>query len=199
MLPLTFDRHVLTSPLLDYDDATGRLMKVLRVVVDRRVLPRFAKLDDVDPVHFARACERYSLSRMEDVRGQHELVSLVSKREGGWTVHIHERIFDYFAFGLPLDPDHAFESPTREARKVLALAEFVLRHEFDHVVRPFRDEAEVLETIEHRDPTDAEVVGQKHDVVHLNRLAPRCRSRLSTKRLVFIEYIHLNSTGAPLR
>ena len=48
----------------------------------------------------------------------------------------HERVFDYFGFGLPLNPRRAFEDPHREARKVLALAECVLRHEIDHIVRP---------------------------------------------------------------
>jgi ATP-dependent Lon protease len=144
MLPLTFDRRVLSSPLLDYDDAAGRVLKVLRAIVERRVLPGLAEADDVDPVQIARASERYSLSRLEDTANGLELVSLVAAREGGWTVHIHERVFDYFAFGLPLNPAQAFEDPTREARKVLALAEFLLRHEFDHIVRPHCEEVEIL-------------------------------------------------------
>ncbi len=144
MLPLTYDRHVLSSPLLDYDDSAGRVMSVLRAVVERRVLPSFDAAEDVDALQLARASERYSLARLEDVSGQLDLVSLVAAREGGWTVHIHERVFDYFAFGLPINPAHAFDAPNREARKVLALAEFVLRHEFDHIVRPHREERAVL-------------------------------------------------------
>jgi ATP-dependent Lon protease len=144
MLPLTYDRNVLSSPSLMYEDAAGRLLKVLRAVVDRRVLPRFEASDDVDPVQLARAAERVTLARLEDVDGSLSLVSLVTAQPAGWTIHIHERVFDYFAFGLPLNPLQAFDSPTREARKVLALAEFVLRHEYEHVVHPLRQEREVL-------------------------------------------------------
>jgi ATP-dependent Lon protease len=144
MLPLSYDRHVLSSPSLMYEDAAGRLHKVLRAVVERRVLPWFEAQPDVDPVQLARAAERVTVARLEDLHGALDLVSLVAERDGGWTVHIHERVFDYFAFGLPLSPLQAFESPTREARKVLALAEFVLRHEFDHIIRPHREERQVL-------------------------------------------------------
>ena len=146
MLPMTFDRHVLTSPLLDYDDSSGRLMKVLRAIVERRVLPSFANDETMDRVRLARASERYSLTRMEEPAGHLELVSVLVAREGRWTVHIHERVFDYFAFGLPLDPSRAFDSPTREARKVLALAEFLLRHQFERIVWPERGGVEVLES-----------------------------------------------------
>jgi len=141
---MTYDRHVLSSPLLDYDDSAGRVMSVLRAIVERRVLPSLGADDDVDALQLARASERYSLARLEDVSGQLEIVSLVAAREGGWTVHIHERVFDYFAFGLPINPAHAFDAPNREARKVLALAEFVLRHEFEHIVHPHREERDVL-------------------------------------------------------
>ena len=146
MLPMTFDRRVLASPTLDYDDSAGKLMKVLRAIVERRVLPSFAEDESVDRVRLARASERYSLARMEDPAGGLELVSILVAREGRWTVHFHERVFDYFAFGLPLDPSRAFDSPTREAQKVLALSEFMLRHQFERIVWPERDVMEVLES-----------------------------------------------------
>ena len=82
MLPITFDRHVLASPLLDYDDSSGRLMKVLRAIVERRVLPSFADDETVDRVQLARASERYSLARMEEPAGNLEMVSILVAREG---------------------------------------------------------------------------------------------------------------------
>ena len=41
MLPLTFDRQILSSSLLDFEDAADRVLKVLRTIVDRRVLRWF--------------------------------------------------------------------------------------------------------------------------------------------------------------
>jgi ATP-dependent Lon protease len=144
MLPLTFDRQILTSPSLMYNDAAPRILRVLRTLVKRRVLPWFELQEDVDPVHLARASERFQLSRMEDISNRFEIVSLVEQRAGGWTVHVHERFFDYIGFGLPMQPTQAFEQPSAEARKVLALAEFILRHEFDLMIRPHQPIRDVL-------------------------------------------------------
>jgi len=122
----------------------GRVLTVLRAVAGRRVLPCFASIDGVEAVQLARASERYKIARFEDFHGELEFVSFVVEEEGGWTVYIHERIFDYIAFGLPANPLQAFEPPTEEAAKVMALAEFILRHEFDHLIRPGRNEVEIV-------------------------------------------------------
>ncbi len=144
MLPLTFDRRVLS--LLPAMDAAleGRVLTVLRAIAERRVLPHFAARDDVEALPLARASERYRITRFEDLSGELELVSFVSRTDGRWTIALHERFFDYIAFGLPANPLQAFQPATGEAAKVMALAEFVLRHEFDHIVRQGRAEAEVL-------------------------------------------------------
>ena len=144
MLPLSFDRRVLSSlPPMDAG-LEGRVLTVLRAIVQRRVLPQLAALDEIDAVQLARAAERHRLARFEDPAGEVELVSFVSADGGGFTIWLHERIFDYIAFGLPANPLQAFEPPTSEAAKVMALAELVLRHQLDHVARPGRAEAEVL-------------------------------------------------------
>jgi ATP-dependent Lon protease len=144
MLPLTIDRRVLS--LLPPMDAAleGRVLTVLRAIAERRVLPHFAACDDVGALQLARASERYRISRFEDASGKLELVSFVSRTDGKWTISLHERFFDYIAFGLPANPLQAFQPSTGEAAKVMALAEFVLRHEFDHIVRQGQAEAEIL-------------------------------------------------------
>jgi len=141
---MTFDRRVL-SLLPPMDTALeGRVLTVLRAIAERRVLPFFSAREDVTAVQLARASERYRIARFEDVSGEIELVSFVATDGKTWTVHIHERVFDYIAFGLPANPLQAFQPTTEEAAKVMALAEFVLRHEFDHIVRSERTEVDVL-------------------------------------------------------
>ncbi len=144
MLPMTVDRRVLS--LLPPMDAAleGRVLTVLRAIAERRVLPHFAAQDDVTPVELARASERYRIVRFEDVSGELELVSFVTTDGKAWTIHLHEKVFDYIAFGLPANPVQAFHPPTDEAAKVMALAEFLLRHDFEHIVRPHREEVEVV-------------------------------------------------------
>ncbi|MCU0233908.1 MAG: AAA family ATPase [Thermoanaerobaculales bacterium] len=144
MLPLSFDRRVLSS-LPPMDAALeGRVLTVLRAIVQRRVLPQLAALGGVDAVQLARAAERHRIARFEDPAGDVELVSFVTAEGGGFTIWLHERIFDYIAFGLPANPLQAFTPPTAEAAKVMALAELVLRHQLDHLVRPGRSEVEAL-------------------------------------------------------
>ena len=79
MLPLSYDRTSWSSPSLMYEDAAGRLKKVLRAVVERRVLPWFETQPGVDPVQLARAAERVSLARLEDLQGALDLVSLAGR------------------------------------------------------------------------------------------------------------------------
>ncbi|HSL17774.1 MAG TPA: S16 family serine protease [Methylomirabilota bacterium] len=144
MLPLTFDHHVL-SLLPPMDEALeGRVLTVLRAIVKRRVLPWLAASDGVDAVQLARASERHRIARFEDPAGEVELVSFVTAADDRFTVWIHERVFDYIAFGLPANPLQAFEPPTEEAAKVMALSELVLRHQLDVVARPQRPAAEAL-------------------------------------------------------
>ncbi len=143
MLLLTFDHHVLSSlPPMD-SSLEGRVLTVLRAIVDRRVLPYFASLEGVDTVQLARASERYQIERFDDPRGDVEIVSFTSTDGSRWTLNLHEQIFDYIAFALPANPLQAFQPPTDEAAKVMALAEFILRHELDHIVRPGRSQGDV--------------------------------------------------------
>jgi ATP-dependent Lon protease len=122
----------------------GRVLTVLRATAERRVLPHFASIDEIDAVQLARASERYRIARFEDLPGSLDAVSFVATDNRTWTIHIHERIFDYIAFGLPANPLQAFNPATDEAARVMALVEFILRHEFDHIVRPGRPVREII-------------------------------------------------------
>ena len=78
MFPATFDRDSLSSlPPMD-TGLEGRVLTVLRAIVNRRLLPYFAHLETVDAVHAARAADRYRIARFEDHRGQLDLVSFVA-------------------------------------------------------------------------------------------------------------------------
>ena len=164
MLPLTIDRRVLS--LLPPMDAAleGRVLTVLRAIAERRVLPHFAARGDIDALQLARASERHRITRFEDASGELELVSFVAKTDGKWSICLHERFFDYIAFGLPANPLQAFHPTTEEAAKVMALAEFVLRHEFEHIVHQGQPETKVLASDCRfvRDRRDAEPTFHEH-------------------------------------
>jgi hypothetical protein len=157
MLPITFDHHVLQSlPGVD-DAAAARVVHLLHTIAVHRVVPHLAARDDADATRLARAADRTTLVRMEDPESRLGLVSLVTADERHWSIHIHERIFDYFAFAFP-DWEDATEDLTPEARRALALAEFILRHQLHHLAYPEHDEAVVIAAdlgfVEERRTTD---------------------------------------------
>ena len=145
MLPIEFDHQSLASlPLVDEARAQG-VIRLLRGIIERRVLPTFRKNAAVDAVLLARVSERYRIERLEDVLGRIRTVSILTHSPDGWTIHIHERVFDYISFGIPWDLTAADSAiPAPEGRKALAFAELLLRHELEHMVKPHADEREVI-------------------------------------------------------
>jgi MoxR-like ATPase len=143
MLPITFDHHVLHSlPSVD-DAAAARVVHLLHTIAVHRVVPHLAARDDADATRLARAADRTTLVRLEDPDNQLDLVSLVTSDERHWSIHIHERIFDYFAFAFPVRGD-SDEELTSDARRALALAEFILRHQLHHLTYPEQGEVAVI-------------------------------------------------------
>ena len=139
MQPLTFDHAVLSSlPLLDRSDLQ-RVVSVLNEVIDRHVLPLFESRG-IGPVQLTRLSERFRAARMEDVDGTLRFVSILTRDHDGWVVQLHERIFDFFAFGVPSSTEDATRP---EVRRILALARLILRHEVDRMLFPERLDREV--------------------------------------------------------
>jgi len=160
MLPISFDPDILSSlPAVDSAGA-ARVAAALKAVVERRVVPYLASVEKADAVRLARVAERLEVARLDDPIAEVTLVSVLAERRSGWTVFLHERIFDYIAFGLPTTlqaPERAGGVPG-EGRRVLALAELILRHEVEHAVFPNRSETELvasdLRFLRHRRDTD---------------------------------------------
>jgi len=139
-----FDPRMLDSlPLVD-EERVRSVQRVLVAIATRRLQPLFAAEAEGDPVRIARIFDRLTIERYEDVTDQLRFVSVLGSTSDRWTVLIHERVFDYFAFGLPAGPEPEPASASPEARKVMALAELILRHQLDHTVHPERDEVEII-------------------------------------------------------
>ena len=143
MLPIEFDRQVLSSPPPIDDVRIAGVIRLLDGIVARRVLPHHRQ-KGADAVTLARVSERYKIVRLEDLRGRIRTVSLLTHSLDGWTIHIHELVFDYIAFGIPWDTTAPPETSAPEGRKAMAFAEFLLRHEFEHMLRPQIDERMII-------------------------------------------------------
>ncbi|MBW2616141.1 MAG: AAA family ATPase [Deltaproteobacteria bacterium] len=144
MFPLEFDHRVLESLPLPDEESIKRVLQILKTVVMGRVLPYFRKKRGTDPTLIARVSERFTIQRLEDEPNRIRIASLVSRKDKGWIIHIHERIFDYFCFVMPSDPQSRLGGKTPEEGKILAFAEFLLRHEMEHMLYPQESEREVI-------------------------------------------------------
>ncbi len=144
MFPMEFDHRVLESLPLPGKEDINRVLLVLHAIVNRRIFPYFKKRKGTDPTLIVRQAERFQIKRLEDDDNQVRTVSLISRKGAHWTIHIHERIFDYLAFVLPTDPESKIGGRTSEESKVLAFAEFFMRHEMEHILYPEKSEREAI-------------------------------------------------------
>ena len=144
MLPMFFDHRILGALPLQDQEGINRIVQVLRTLIGRRVAPYFREKRGVDSTVIARVIGGIKIQRLEDDAGSISLVGLVSKKGREWTIHIHERVFDYLAFVIPSDPEARLGGTTREESKILAFTEFMLRHTMERLLYPEKTEREVI-------------------------------------------------------
>ncbi len=133
---MTFDPHILNSLPLPDEEGVERVRRILQGLVTRRLLPYFKTHRGTDPRTAGRVAEKLDIRRFEDEGSRVRAVSFLTGGADSWTIHVHERIFDYLAFVLPSDPESRLGEGTTEERKMLAFAEFFLRHELEHALYP---------------------------------------------------------------
>ncbi|MBC8420179.1 MAG: hypothetical protein ISR62_08530 [Desulfobacteraceae bacterium] len=144
MFPMKFDHKVLETLPVPDTERIQEVLQILRTITMGRVIPYFRKKKGTDPSVIARVVEHLFIKRLEDAENHIHTVSLLSREDKTWIIHIHERIFDYLAFVIPSDPESRLGGHTGEEKKVLAFTEFLLRHEIEHMLYPKRSEREVI-------------------------------------------------------
>jgi len=144
MFPMKFDHRVLESLPLPDEESIRQVLRILKTVVMGRVMPYFRNSRGTDPTLIARVSERFTIKRLEDEENRIRITSLSFRKDTQWIIHIHERIFDYFSFVMPSDPESRLGGKTSEEGKILAFAEFLLHHEIEHMLYPKESEREVI-------------------------------------------------------
>jgi ATP-dependent Lon protease len=142
---MELDHRVLATLPLPGDERKKGTIQLLRAVVTRRILPFFRNRRVTDSSRIDYVDEHLTLVRMEDKTNRIRIVSTMTRADDAWTIRIHERILDFFSFVLSGDLESRLEDGTREEKKVLALAEFFLRHEIEHILYPEHKEREVIQ------------------------------------------------------
>ena len=155
--PMGYDRKVLNSLPAPDEESIRRIGQILRTIILRRVMPYFRKKRGTDPILVSRVSGAFTTDRLEDEEDRIHAVSLVCRKDDEWIIYVHERVFDYLAFVIPSDPESRLGGRSLEEGKVLAFAEFLLRHEIEHMLYPQKPEREVIRS----DVTFA--MDQRHD------------------------------------
>ncbi|MFC1836418.1 S16 family serine protease [Thermodesulfobacteriota bacterium] len=144
MVPIEFDHTLLDTLPLPTKEDSARVVKIIRTIVGKRIIPFFRKNRGTDPIVAARVMNRLQIRRLDDNANRVRCVSLVTEEDGKGIIHIHERIFDYLSFVLPSHPESTLGGGTNEERKMLAFAEFMLRHDIEHLLYPEAGERGVI-------------------------------------------------------
>ncbi len=89
---------------------------------------------------------------------------MIERSGENWTIYIHERVFDYFAFIIPAGRSefHVSEG-TLEEKKVLVLGEFLLRLQVEHILYPDESARQLIES-------NINFVLEKKNQIHKKRL-----------------------------
>ncbi|MBN2060517.1 MAG: AAA family ATPase [Deltaproteobacteria bacterium] len=146
MFPMEFDHKVLDSLPFPEEEGIKRVLQILEAIIVARIMPYFRNKRCTDSTLIARVSSHFTIQRMEDEEKRIATVSLVSMKDGQWTIFIHERVFDYLAFVIPSNPESRLGGKTTEEAKMLAFAEFFLRHQIEHLLYPQKAEREVIDT-----------------------------------------------------
>ncbi len=146
MFPMELDHQILSSLPLPTDHGTRRVIEILKTMVVQRVNPYFRNKRGADLMQLARVKQSLSVRRLEDDNSQVRAISLMIAGSEGWDLMVHERIFDYLSFVIPLKPEYSLGDHSKEERQMLALVELMLRHEIEHLVFPRRKENEVIKS-----------------------------------------------------
>ncbi|EFK10107.1 putative ATP-dependent protease La [delta proteobacterium NaphS2] len=144
MFPMKFDHKTLETLPVPDSGRMAEILKLLKTIVNGRVIAYFKRKRGTDPTLTARLSEQFLIRRIEDEENRIPFVSLLSRRENIWLIDIHERIFDYLAFVIPSAPESRLGGRSGEEGKILAFIEFVLRHQVEHMLYPEKSERVVI-------------------------------------------------------
>lgn len=146
MFPMQFDHRVLATLPMPAEDRIRHISQLLLSIIARRIVPYFRNQRGTEPIKLGRLVEQVSILRLEDEENRIGVVSILTRTDRRWEIKIHERIFDYFSFVIPSDPESRLGSGPPEEMKMLAFVEFFLRHQVEHVLYPEKGEREVVIT-----------------------------------------------------
>lgn len=117
MFPMEFDHNLLETLPVPDPESINNVLRILKTVASGRVFPYFRNRRGTDPPLIARTTERLVIQRLEAPENRVGITSLVSKKDQGWVIQIHERVFDFMAFVLPGDPESRLgEGQTRKGK-----------------------------------------------------------------------------------
>jgi endopeptidase La len=144
MFPMEFEHQMLSSLPLPSEHGVKKVLHILQSLVAQRTVPYFRNRRGTDLMLLARLKQTLQFHRLEDDENRIRTVSLLTPTANGWNLQIHERVFDYMAFIIPLKHDFSIGEGNIEERKMLAFFEFLLRHQVEHILYPERSEQEVI-------------------------------------------------------
>ena len=144
MLPIELDHNAFdVMPVPEYKLAS-KVFQTLQGLVSQNVVPYFKINRGVSLVQLADLRQSITLRRMEDEGNRISMPTLLLRQKQGWTILIHEKLFDYLAHILSFRSELSQSADAEEERRMLKFCEFFLRHHFEHLVFSSESELDVI-------------------------------------------------------
>jgi len=144
MLPIELDHKAFNvMPAPEYRSAS-RVIQTLQGIVNQTVVPYFKTGRGVSLVQLADLRQSVAFRRMEDEGNRISMPTLLLRQKQGWTILIHEKLFDYLARIFSFHPELSQSAGEVEERKMLKFCEFFLRHHFEHLIFSNESELDVI-------------------------------------------------------
>ncbi len=144
MFPVEIYHHILSSLPVPSELGQKKVLSTLNALVTQRIAPYFRNRRGTDLIQLAQVKQNFAFQRLEDERNQIKTLTLLTRAGYSWDIRIHERFFDYLAFVIPHKPELSLVDGNVEERKIMALSEFFLRHNIEHMLYPETSEIDLI-------------------------------------------------------
>ena len=144
MLPIELDHKVHDTLPVPTDKSGNKVLETLQTIMSQNITPYFRNDKGVSLVQLADLRQSIFFRRLEDTGNSIHLPALMLRQGQKWAFLIHERLFDYLAFILPVRGEFKGTNGEKEERKGLKFSEFLLRHHLEHLIFPNATELDVV-------------------------------------------------------
>jgi ATP-dependent Lon protease len=144
MLSVALDSEIPDDVPVSENRSLHMALQAMQTILGQSVLSHFRNERGVSLARLIELRRSVVIRRLEDEANGIALPTLLLRQKQGWSLLVHERLIDRLAHILSTGPEPSAALASEEGRKISKLCEFLLRHQFEHLVFPEATELDVI-------------------------------------------------------